>query len=208
MEPTIDLDPGLASASVARARVRGVAHTTLIALCALAAGSCNSAVREGGASTGLVIEQLNAASGADDTTFANVLQSDVVTFPFAAPGVTAVPSPLKETWDFRVNADLGLVDPTSAPRREVERSQLRESQARVRVALFGLRQEVNEAFFAAALLQAREGVLAAAITDLEARLRAASARVEEGAALPGEAAAVEATLLQRRQDRDELSVDA
>jgi outer membrane protein TolC len=131
-------------------------------------------------------------------------QSDVVTFPFPTTNGRDVSSPPRNTYDLHVSADQRLLDPTAGPRREVERAQLKEAQARVEVTRFGLRQEVNEAFFAATLLQERMGVLAAAITDLEARLRDASARVEEGMALPGEAASVEATLLQRRQDHAEL----
>jgi len=63
---------------------------------------------------------------------------------------------------------------------------------------------VNDAFFAAALLQERSRALAATLTDLEARLRETSVRVREGAALASDAAAVEAALLQRRQDDDSL----
>jgi outer membrane protein TolC len=74
----------------------------------------------------------------------------------------------------------------------------------VRTALFGLRQQVNDAFFAAAALQARAGALAATVADLQARLDEVNARVTQGTALPSEAAAVEATLLQRRQNEDEL----
>jgi outer membrane protein TolC len=128
----------------------------------------------------------------------------VVTFPFPTTNGRDVSSPPRNTYDLHVSADQRLLDPTAGPRREVERAQLREAQARVEVTRFGLRQEVNEAFFAAAFLQERAGVLGAAITDLEARLRDVSARVEEGTALAGEAAAVEATLLQRRQDHAEL----
>ena len=50
----------------------------------------------------------------------------------------------------------------------------------------------------------RAGALAATIADLETRLRETTARVNGGAALAGDAAAVEATLLQRRQDEAEL----
>jgi outer membrane protein TolC len=70
--------------------------------------------------------------------------------------------------------------------------------------LFALRQEVNDAFFAAALLQERSRALAATIADLESRLRETTIRVREGAALSSDAAAVEAALLQRRQDEDSL----
>ena len=63
---------------------------------------------------------------------------------------------------------------------------------------------MNDAFFAAAALQARAGALAATIEDLNARLREMTARVDEGTALGADAAAIEATLLQRRQDADDL----
>ena len=63
---------------------------------------------------------------------------------------------------------------------------------------------MNDAFFAAALLQERVQALAATIAELEARLHETNVRVREGAALPADAAAVEASLLQRRQDDDAL----
>jgi hypothetical protein len=59
--------------------MRVASRLLLLAVSVIGAGSCNTAVREGRASTGLVIEQLLAASGADTTNFTNVLQSDVVT---------------------------------------------------------------------------------------------------------------------------------
>jgi len=85
-----------------------------------------------------------------------------------------------------------------------ERAQLAEAQARIRTTLFGLRQEVNEAFFSAALLQERAGTLAATLEDLEGRLGEMNVRVREGASLAADAAAIEATLLERRQDEAEL----
>ena len=97
-----------------------------------------------------------------------------------------------------------MFDATLDAQSALERSQLAEQQARVRTALFGLRQQVNDAFFAAAALQARAGALAATVADLQARLDEINARVAQGTALPAEAAAIEATLLQRRQDEDEL----
>jgi outer membrane protein TolC len=74
----------------------------------------------------------------------------------------------------------------------------------VRTTLFGLRSEVNEAFFGASLLQEQMGALDATLDDLETRLRETTARVREGTALASEAAAIEATLLQQRQRADEL----
>lgn len=131
-------------------------------------------------------------------------QSDVPTPPAIVPGGQPLFSPRKDVYDAYLRIDQRLVDPTIAPRLAAERAQLAEAQARVRTALFALRQEVNEAFFAAALLQERIGTLAATIAVLDARLREVSARAREGAALASDAAAVEATLLQRRQDEGEL----
>src|SRR5438045_336311 len=79
-----------------------------------------------------------------------------------------------------------------------------DAQARFRPSLVALRQEVNDAFFAAAVLQEQLGAVTASIDELDARLRETSARVREGAALAGDAAAVEATLLRSRQQADEL----
>lgn len=127
-------------------------------------------------------------------------QSDVPTAPFTLANGQPLFAPPKDTFDASFRIDQRLFDATLRPRAAVEQAQLAESQARVRATLFGLRQQVNDLFFAAALLQQQQGTLGATIADLETRLRETTARVREGAALPGDAAAVEATLLQRRQD--------
>jgi len=134
-------------------------------------------------------------------------QSDVVQAPFTLPGGETIFSPPKATLDAGIRIEKPLLDATIDARSALERSQLAEQQARVRTVLFGLRQQVNDAFFAAAALQARAGALAATVADLQARLDEITARVTQGTALPAEAAAVEATLLQRRQDEDELRTD-
>jgi outer membrane protein TolC len=130
-------------------------------------------------------------------------QSDVPSPPIG-PGALPLFAPPKGTYTASLRIDQRIFDPTLGPRAAVERAQLAESQARVRARLFGLRQEVTEAFFTAALVQERLGAVAAAIADLEGRLGEAGARVREGAAVPADAAAVEAVLLERRQEEDEL----
>ncbi len=125
-------------------------------------------------------------------------QSDVTSVPF--PG--AIP-PYKDTYDANLAARVRLFDPSLAPRREAERAQLAESEARVDVALYAQRQLVNDAFFAALLLQGQGAVLQQGIDDLDAQLKLARERVSAGAALPSEAAIVEAELLRRRQSLDE-----
>lgn len=131
-------------------------------------------------------------------------QSDVATPPALLPGGQPIFSPRKDTLDAFLRVEQRLMDPTIRPRLAAERAQLAEAQARVRTTLFSLRQEVNDAFFAAAALQERLGALGATMADLETRLREITTRVREGAALPSDAASVEATLLQRRQDEGEL----
>jgi outer membrane protein TolC len=126
-------------------------------------------------------------------------QSHVARVPLSLPGVR-VPTPAHDTYDAHVGARLSLLDPTRAPRRAAERASLAESQSQVRAALFALRAEVDEAFFAAAALDARGAELRAAIAGLDARRREAAVRVRGGAALPSDTAAIAATLLQRRQD--------
>jgi outer membrane protein TolC len=114
------------------------------------------------------------------------------------------PTPSKDMYDSRLAVQQAIWKPSIGPRRAAERAQLAESQAHVRSTLFGLREEVNDAFFAAALLEQRIAITANTITDLERRLREASERVRAGAALPSDTAAIQATLFQRRQDQVEL----
>jgi outer membrane protein TolC len=132
-------------------------------------------------------------------------QSRVPTPPSVLPGGPPVFTVLKGSVDAHVGVDQRIADPTVQPRLAAERAQLAENQARIRTTLFGLRRDVNEAFFAALLIQERAGALAATIADLEGRFRETTVRVREGTALPADRASIEATLLQRRQDEGELS---
>ena len=131
-------------------------------------------------------------------------QSDVPTPPALVPGGRPLFQPPKDTYDVSVRVDQRLIDPSLEPRIALARAGLAESQAHLRTTLFAIRDEVNEAFFTAALLQEQIGALQATLGDLEARLRETAARVREGAALASDASAIEATLLQQRQQDDEL----
>jgi outer membrane protein TolC len=134
-------------------------------------------------------------------------QSDVTTIPFQLPGGQRPPVPPHDTYDARIEAQQRLIDPSLGARRAVERAQLAESQARVRTALYGLRENVNDAFFSAARLQLQRGEIETSITDLEAQLRVASDRVRLGSALPSEAATLQAELLRRRQSLAEIDAN-
>jgi outer membrane protein TolC len=126
-------------------------------------------------------------------------QSDVARIPITLPGGVTVPTPPHDTYDARLAAQQRLYDPALSPRRAVEDAQLAESQARLRVSLFGLRQNVNDVFFASLRAQEQMAELETTITDLDAQARVAATRVREGAALPSEELALRAELLRRRQ---------
>ena len=128
-------------------------------------------------------------------------QSDVFKVPVSGTGI---PTPSNEMYDARLSIEQPIMEPTIRPKREVERAHLAESEAQVRADLFSLREEVNEAFFSAALLEERNGIIAATIADLEHQLEETGKRVREGAALPSDTAAIQATVLQRRQDQVEI----
>lgn len=134
------------------------------------------------------------------------LQSAVTTIPVRVPNIT-IPTPPYDTYDAHLNAQQPLLTPTIAPRRAAERAQLAETQAGLHVTLFALRQDVDDAFFSALLSQEREAQIIVTIADLDARLREMAIRVREGAALPGDTAAIAATILQRRQDLAQTHAD-
>jgi len=130
-------------------------------------------------------------------------QSVVVALPFQVPN-TVFPGIPHDTYDAHLIAQQRLYDPSLGPRADAERANLAAAEARVQTNVYALRGEVNDAFFSAALAEARAGELTTVISDLEAQLRVAQARVREGTALPSESATIQAELLRRRQDRDDL----
>jgi outer membrane protein TolC len=123
-------------------------------------------------------------------------QSDVPSSPLFSPPRTSV--------DSFVGVEQRLFDATLAARDAAARAALDETRARIAVALYGVRVEVSEAYFGALDAAARVSALDARIAALEALHRVADTRVREGAALAGEARAIEATLLERRRDRASL----
>ena len=127
-------------------------------------------------------------------------QSEVASFPLRDPGGAPLITPPKDTFDVYVGVEQRLIDPTLAARAALVRAELEEARARVATSLFALRLEIDEAFFAAESAAARAKAIEVRMAAL-ARLEAvADARVREGAALASEARAIDATLLQRRQD--------
>ena len=131
-------------------------------------------------------------------------QSDVPASPLTDPVGNPLFQAPKATSDTFLRVDQRLFDPTISRQAAVQRAQVAEDQSRVRTALYALRQQVNDAFFAVALLDQRSGVLSAAIADLAARAAEMDARVKEGTAVYADFAVIEASRIQRQQEDDEL----
>ena len=134
-------------------------------------------------------------------------QSAVAKIPFSLPGGISPPTPPHDTYDAHVAAGQKLYDPTIGARRAVEDAQLAESEARLRAELYPLRQNVNDAFFAALQAQSQIAELDHTITDLQAQQRVAAARVREGTALPSEEKALRAEILRRHQSVAEAAAN-
>jgi outer membrane protein TolC len=147
-------------------------------------------------------ERLPAFAGRAQATH----QSEVPAIPISLPGGAAPPIPPKDQYEARVEVEQLLYDGgVLSRRRGAERAQLGVEQARVAADLYPLRDEVNEAFFTAFLLQERAAEVSTLIEDLEARLAMLRAQVRNGAALPGDTAVVLATELKAMEDRAEVA---
>jgi outer membrane protein TolC len=134
-------------------------------------------------------------------------QSEVASIPIQLPNTTP-PEPPKSRFEAALETQLTLYDGgVLAERRGLERARLQAEQARLAAQLYPLRMEVTEAFFAAFLLQERAAEVGTLVEDLEARLTLVRAQVRNGAALPGDTAALRAELLGASQQRAELAAD-
>ena len=150
----------------------------------------------------VAVERLPAFTGFGQLQY----QSAVTSIAIPLPGIQ-IPTPPHYTYDARVEIRQSVLDMSRRPRTALERAQLVEAQAQIRVALFPLRQEVNDAFFSALLLQERQAQVDAAIVDLVARLAEMRTRFQQGTALPSDTALIAVTILQRQQESVQLRND-
>jgi outer membrane protein TolC len=135
------------------------------------------------------------------------LQSEVAAIPVDLPEAD-IPLPPKDRYEAAVGADWLLYDGGAlGARRGVAGAELDAAQARVVAALHPLRVEVNEAFFGALLLQERAADTGLVVQDLRARLVELRAEVVEGAALPGDTAAIRSEMLRSIQQLEELAAE-
>ena len=130
-------------------------------------------------------------------------QSDVTRPTLNVPGAVFPDLP-RDRWESTVDVQQLLYDGGNlSERRRLEEARYQESAAGIASDLYSLRSEVNTAFFAAFLLQQRSAEYDALITDLDARLASARARVEAGTALSRDAAEVEAERVRASLDREQ-----
>ncbi len=130
-------------------------------------------------------------------------QSDVTTVNQAIPGLV-VPDLPKDHWQTTLDVEQRIYDGGEvSKRRALEEARHVESEAGVDVALYGLRSDVNSAFFSAFLLAKRAEEYDALVADLDARLAAVRARVEAGTALGRDAAEIEAEWVRAGVQRNE-----
>lgn len=135
------------------------------------------------------------------------LQSEVAGIPLDLPG-SEVPVPPKDRYEAAVGADWLLYDGGEVEaERAVATAELEAERARLLAELHPLRAEVNAAFFGALLLQERAAEIGTVIQELEARLVEVRAQVVEGAALPGDSAAIRAELLGTTQRLDAVAAE-
>lgn len=134
-------------------------------------------------------------------------QSDVPTAPFTGPGGVGIQVP-KDQYQADVQVSQLVWDGGRiAARRGLERARLAESEASLRTDLYRTRQDVDGVFFQALLLQQRIGEVDRLVSDLESKLEEVRSQVRNGAALPGDTAAMQAEILQAGQKRQELAAD-
>ena len=150
----------------------------------------------------LDVERLPALTGRAQATH----QSEVPVIPISLPGGAVPPEPPKDQYEARVEVEQLLYDGgVLSRRRSAERAQLGVEQARIAADLQPLKDEVNEAFVTAFLLQERAAEISTLIEDLEARLAMLRSQVRNGAALPGDTAVVMATALRAMEDHAEVA---
>jgi outer membrane protein TolC len=129
-------------------------------------------------------------------------QSDI-TEPALGQGII-LPNLPKHHWQTTLDIKQRLYDGGAVTRRrELEEARHFESQAGVDVSLYGLRSEVNSAFYSAFLLDKQSAEYDALVEDLDARLSVVRARVEAGTALGRDAAEIEAERVRAVIQRNE-----
>lgn len=152
--------------------------------------------------TDLTLESLATARRPQlDLSARATYQTETASLPFDEAAVPfSFPSPPKDQYEIAAEVGQLLYDGGRlAGAERLQQRRLAERTAEVRAALFGLRQELNAAFFAALLHQEQREQLSVLSDDLDARRRLVAAQVRSGTALPSDESALEAEIIHLQQ---------
>ena len=192
--------------SVAQSTAQSTASPDTITLAALQARAASRDPRAAqlelrGTSARLRLQNLQREALPSLSAFSQAQYQSVVTqVPITLPNGSRVPGPPHDTYDVSMRADAALLDPSRTGRRAVVNAELAEGTAAVRTTLYRTKQQVNDVFFAAAMLATRAELIRNSMADLAAQQALVESRVAAGAALPGEVATLRAESLRRAQD--------
>lgn len=118
----------------------------------------------------------------------------------AVPGGLRVPEPPKDRYEAALRIEQLLYDGGTISRgKSLERARAAEERWEIRASLYGLREEVDRAFFDALLQQERRRQLELLLTDLESRQETVADQVRAGSLVPAELAAIRAERIAARQ---------
>lgn len=124
------------------------------------------------------------------------------------PSGLSVPEPPRDRYDAGLRVEQLIYDGgTVSARKEVARARVAERKWEARASLHGLRGEVDAAFFAVLREQERQRQLGLLLEDLRARRRLVAGRVEAGSLIPAQLAAVEARVIEARQELSAATAD-
>lgn len=128
-------------------------------------------------------------------------QSDVVEFPFDAPGLD-VPSFSKDHY----NLSLNITQPVFDGGRTRASTNLENNSGDLMVAslesdLLSTKEQVDQVYFSILVLQKQKEITSSVIDDLDERLETVQSQVKNGVMLPGNEASLRAEILNREQDQ-------
>ena len=136
-----------------------------------------------------------------DVSAQGTVQSDVPSVPVDVPGLS-IPTPPKDRYQVALNVDQMVYDAGATRRQQaVERAARDVERQSVRVDLYALKEQVNDAFFGALLAQEQAALLRVKERDLRARRSQVAALVDAGAATSGSADVLRAELLRIGQQQ-------
>lgn len=148
----------------------------------------------------LTTQYLPALSLAAQATY----QSQTIELPLPPIPGLSIPEPYQDQYAVTLSLNQLLYDGGSiAAQRSIDEAQLRVDEQSVRVQLYALRQQINEAYFAVLLLQERRKSVDILERDIAEKLDVLRSRVRNGIVLPGSVDALSAELLTLRQNRRE-----